>query len=445
MPFKNFTIFFSLISIACFAQIPMGNRTIGIHVTQAQNQQYDSAIVNFVKPPCIKVVDLFFTWKDIEPSPFTYSHTKTDTNLRIANFYYSPAYRDLPIDLQIAPINSSHKEVPTDLMGTTFDNITMIHRFEKMIDTVFSKLNNLQIHSLNIGNEHDAFIGSDTNKRNQYKTFYDSVKTYIKSTHPNLKIGTTFTFGGLTGSSSALYQAINQNSDIISLTYYGITSSYMAKPSNCPITDFAAITSLYPSTPIYIQECGYPSSTTCGSSDVQQAQFINNVFNTWDNLSTRIPYISFFQLTDWSQAAVDTFAVYYGNSTTVFKEFLRTLGLRTYAGMGTNKTAYDTLVSQASIRGACLTSAIDEKTIEPEINIFPNPCASSFTLRLDAISGPFKLYLYDISGKKILEKSGDINNGSLQTFDISFLASQLYICEIQIGRRSFFKKLSVQN
>ena len=41
----------------------------------------------------------------------------------------------------------------------------------------------------------------------------------------------------------------------------------------------------------------------------------------------------------------------YGDDSTEFREFLRTLGLRTYAGLGENKNAYDIVSESAAVRG----------------------------------------------------------------------------------------------
>lgn len=444
MLYKKLFVVFFFVSCFIFAQRPMGTRSMGIHVTTAQNQLYDSAVLNQVLPPCIKNVNLFFSWKDLEPSPYIYSHTKADTNLSIVNAYYP--LRGLGINLQIAPINSNHKEVPPDLFGNLYSDPIVIDRFKNMIDTVFAKLNNpsLVINSLSIGNEHDAYIGNNATTAHEYKVFYDSVKTYIKSKHPTLKIGTTFTYGGLTGSSSALYQQINQYSDILSLTYYGINSNFSVKAPICPLTDFVGLTTLYPGKPIYIQECGYPSSPTCGSSDAQQAQFITHVFNSWDNLYSHIPSISFFQLTEWSQAQVDTFAVYYGISTPAFKDFLKTLGMRTYLGMGTNKIAYDSLVSQAYQRRACPGAGMEDDLLNSNVNIFPNPCTSSFTLQLDDIpSASYSIKFYDLMGRRFFEKPFfNYGSSSQQTFDITYLDPQIFICEIRIGEQKIFRKIN---
>src|ERR1035437_5766769 len=144
---------------------------------------------------------------------------------------------------------------------------------------------------------------------------------------------------------------------------------------------FGQLVSEYPnaSQPIYFVECGYPSSASCGSSLALQSQFIQKVFAAWDTYASNIKYITFFKTTDWSQGAVDTLAVYYGLAQdTAFKEYLRTLGLRTYPGNGTNKPAYDTLQCQLDRRGFCATSCaasgIDESFPNAiEVTLSPNP------------------------------------------------------------------------
>jgi hypothetical protein len=55
--------------------------------------------------------------------------------------------------------------------------------------------------------------------------------------------------------------------------------------------------------------------------------------------------LNFFMLHDWSQATVDALAA------PEFKEFLRTLGVRTWPGSGTDKPAYAPLEEESAARG----------------------------------------------------------------------------------------------
>jgi hypothetical protein len=94
---------------------------------------------------------------------------------------------------------------------------------------------------------------------------------------------------------------------------------------------------------------GYPSSPELGSSDERQADFIREVFRAWDAHATAIRMIDFSWLFDTSESSAGDTGRYYGMSGRRFSEFIRTLGLLTYAGG--QKPAFRALKEEASMRG----------------------------------------------------------------------------------------------
>ena len=407
---KLILFIFLLQSSLGFSQT-MGNRMIGMHPAPSQNGNYDSAIY-YAQNACVKVVNMLCTWSSLETKPKVYDNYL----LSIANAYYP--VKGLKVSLNIAPVNTNILEVPTDLKSVTFSDTLMIHRFERLIDFVFKQIPAIDLYSLNIGNEYDISFGTNGALWNQYKVFYDSVKTYIKNSHPNLNVGTTITWAGITDAATKSFaHLLNQNSDIISTTYYGLNSDFTVKqPAQIP-TDFAAAVTEYPSTPIYFQECGYPSSDTCKSTEALQSQFIFYVFNTWDFYETQIPYISFLNETDLSQAAVDTLAKYYNFNNSTWKEYLRSLGLRTYPGNGKSKQAYDMLVYLAKARSACDPTGIGPEPKQSHAFIYPNPFSNDPKLILpDAwmIEEQVNVIIYDPLGKKHMVSEFKKNLGTTE-------------------------------
>ncbi|MBI3192880.1 MAG: T9SS type A sorting domain-containing protein [Ignavibacteriae bacterium] len=394
----SFTIVSVLFSYHTYCQLPLGDRVIGLSISNTENDRFDSAFIHALGAGATSF-HLFFKWNDIETTPLTYSNVY----LPAANNFF-PLFHT-KVSLVLAPINAFHKEVPADLQNLAFDDSLMIHRFKQLLDYVFTQIPDLELKALTIGNEHDAYLGSDTMLVRQYKTFYDSVSTYARSLRSGLLIGTTLMYSGLTNiATRTLMQSLNENSDIVSLTYYGINGDFTVKDPSEIRADFDSLVSLFPNTPIYIEECGYPSSDSCNSSEHKQEEFIQNVFAVWDALSNNIKYISFFQLTDWSFTAVDSFAIYYNLHDIKFKEFLRTLGLRTYSGNGSNKQAYLTLQNEAFIRGA-LNEVTNDTRIPTEIELFqnyPNPFnpSTEFSFRISE-DGYTSLKVFNLSGKEI--------------------------------------------
>jgi hypothetical protein len=86
-----------------------------------------------------------------------------------------------------------------------------------------------------------------------------------------------------------------------------------------------------------------------GSSEQKQAQFIVDLFQAWDANQTQIPVINICWLNDKTSAEVDQNVQYYGISSTNFREYIGSLGLRTNAGK--DKAAFTALKSETNKRG----------------------------------------------------------------------------------------------
>ena len=218
--------------------------------------------------------------------------------------------------------------------------------------------------------------------------FLDSVVPYAKDLYFDLHgeeliVGTTFTMEGiLDPTKSSLCQDVNDGMDIITVTYYPLsTTGGTGDESYTAIkADFEELIALYPdpAQEIYFSEIGWVSSTYLGSSELIQANFFSNLFMAWDEHAEKIPYITIFKSTDWSSAAVDELADYYGLTDSTFTEFLRTLGLREWDGDGTNKIAYERILCELHVRDWCGTTcaSLETENIELDLEVYPNPTSN---------------------------------------------------------------------
>ncbi len=106
------------------------------------------------------------------------------------------------------------------------------------------------------------------------------------------------------------------------------------------------------SIPIYLQEVGYQTSPVCGSSNEKQAEFFYNFFQAWDKHADRIPQASILRLCDVSQSSAEQTATDYGKpGNQGFIEYIRTLGLRTFPGIGADKPAAAVIREETEKRG----------------------------------------------------------------------------------------------
>lgn len=396
------------------AQAP--TRTVGLSISPAEDGDFPAAF-GHAQAACLDAAHIFFTWSDLEPSPGVMNATLL-ANMDALNTFFP--FFNTRAELQLAVTNTLVKEVPADLMALPFDDPQMIARFRVLLDTVMAHLPDLELRALNIGNESDGLFGTDPLAYQQFRTFLDSViphaeQLYFDSHGLDLVTGTTLMWGGLTNpATSALCHALVDGLDVVSVTYYGIESDFTVKdPIQIP-ADLALLVQEYPDTvqPIHLVECGYPSSAQCSSSEMLQSQFVEQVFTAWDPLQANIRFISFFHLTDWSAGLVDTLANYYGVQDTTFKEFLRTIGLRTWPGSGAPKPAYHTLLCELNERGfctaPCTTSSPATGPGEP-VTASPNPFFDAITLSLPAGTDRARYRMLDMTGA--LVASGGVDGG----------------------------------
>lgn len=407
-----------LISGIVKAQINPTNNKISMDVsTSAQNSSfnYDSCFA-IGKNLGMKQTGIFQTWASVEISSVNFNTLIFD----IANIYYP--VQNMAIDLTLAPIATNVLEVPSDLAATSFSSSVMINRFKHFLDTVKVHMPNVTLSSLVIGSEHDVYFGSNASKWSEYTTFYNAVSVYAKTLWPGLKVATELTFDGIITQNS-FAQTLNVNSDYIGVSYYPLNTNFTVKPVSTIPTDFAALIALYPTKPICFYQYGYPSSTTCNSSNAQQMQFITQTFVSWDNYPSNIKMIDFTWLQDLSVAQVNYYATYYGLNNPVFLEYLRTLGFRDWNNNGTDKPALNELRCQAKQRGynnlplGCTTTGLEKNEKTKELVVFPNPVSDLLNIPLQNVTFG-KIIITDVLGKRVEELNfsekiniSDLNNG----------------------------------
>ena len=317
-------------------------RRLGIDVQPTKDGDYDEAI-HIAKEGGAQVVSLSFNWEDIETAPNVYGNP----NLSIANSYY-PA-QDVQVQLSIRPLDTNGPHVPIDLRDLPYDSPVVIARFDKMVDFVLSQISDVSLASLGIGNEVDAPLGADARKWAQYRRFFEAVRAHIKAKHAGLPIGVSTTFAGATGAIRSSVKALNAATDWVMITYYPLNGDFTAKDPAVVTRDFDRLTHLYAGRKIAFVEAGYPSGGACESSESKQAEFVRRVFRAWDAHATQIPFLSFSWLSDKSPDDVERFTHYYAMDSAPFREYLQTLGMRTYEGK--SKRSFETWKSEAKSRG----------------------------------------------------------------------------------------------
>jgi len=423
MKWFYFLLFFTALWLNGISQVKPSGNIIDISITQPQATAYtyDSAF-RVCKKIGMGETGLFFPWTALETAPDTYNMAYMD----IANAYY-PAY-NTPINITIAPIATDVLELPSDLRSLELNDPKVIKRFKTLLDTVFAHIPKLSLTFMVIGSEMDIYLGSDSAKWKQWTDFYDSASAYAKTKRTGLKTACEGTFNGITGADSSYMKRINTSTDYMAVSYYPLKADFTVEPPYIVSKSFKKVTSMYPSKQICFTQLGYPSSASCKSSLTLQQDFIKDVFGAWDTAAAHIQMIAFTWLHDLSPASIAYYENYYSVADTTFGAYLGTLGLRTYAGGGTDKPAFGELICQARVRGyntlSCTTTGIGATTENnPGFIVYPNPATGYINIQSDFEKEAI-MHIYDITGKQL--KAIIIKPNQTTTLDISSLPAGLY-------------------
>jgi hypothetical protein len=283
------------------------------------------------------------TWSSLEPSPGQYSLQNLQNDL---NF---EAGKGLQTYLGIQVINTVPKEVPPDLISVSWDDPLMKSRFHALLDAIKPLLTS-QVAYISVGNEVDVYMNAHPTEWAAYQNFYQDALAYIHQTMPGIRVGVTTTFSGASAGAQANVTALNSVSDIWIFTYYPLGLGFVPNSPQSPLTDFPVMLTLAGTKDVVLQEVGYPSSTAISSSEGNQATFVTQFFQAWQNSGQRIPFLSFFLLHDLTPTICAQANTYYQlPPDPAFQAYLCSLGLR--HDDDTLKPAWSAFVSAAAAHG----------------------------------------------------------------------------------------------
>lgn len=379
--------FFSICLIGCTptaeapsgaSSVPKGDRILGVHLTDTGNG-FNSGF-SAAKRIGFDSVNMHFFWGQgsfVGTLPGTPLETNASGGcgsastydmsvISIARSFYSAENKK--VSMTIGTYDGPNRFVPACATAMAFNSTTVKTMFKYLLDNIFATINaspQLELESLVIGNEVDlhsdlatcSVSPSLSTNWAQYKEFFDEVAAYAKTYRPGLKVGVTVTHAGsIDSNKKPCIAALTENADFLSLTYYAINSDFTVKNPTTVSTDFSTVVTNYPGKQIYFQEVGYPSGTSSiASSEANQSVFYQNVFRAWDTYRSSVKYVSIVNTHEWSDSTVDGFGTMYGLCPgalcSAFKEFLKTLGVRTSAGDGADKPAFQTIIDESTARG----------------------------------------------------------------------------------------------
>ncbi len=314
------------------------HRLLGIDIADLpQGRSYDDNVAKALEVKA-GATSLSLQWNQVEVAPQKY--TDPGEALTISNVYY-PSVK-LKLSLNIRSVDTVTTPIPSDLVKTKFDSPLMISRYQSMLDWVFEKIPNVDLVSLQIGNELDLNSISTPAFWEQYSAFASQVTSHVHLRRPGTLVGFTVTHGSAEGKFKSNILAASNGCDVIGVTYYPLTQNSIVLPVSVVEGDFAKIISAFGTKPIYVQEVGYPTGKANRSSELLQAQFLEKVFEAWDQHADKIPYLSIDRLVDYSHSGSTSMAADYGfHGNVAFTSFLETIGMQSHTGK--DKAAVATL------------------------------------------------------------------------------------------------------
>lgn len=325
--------------------VARGERILAVDANPAENNNYLDSLSKAVQIGA-KTISLHFDWRSLEPTASKYETIYLD----IANAFYPS--RGLSLSLVLAPIHNNSLLLPPDLQGLPFDHPLVVSRFKMLLDLVFARIPDVNLTSLVIGSEIDAYLGTDPEKWEQYISFYSQMVEHAHKLRPQVSVTTEFRFShGYLGGARPFLERINEYSDVIGVSYYPLTLEGMVMNPEVLTRHFKTIADGFPNKPIQFLQIGYPSSPLLQSDENLQANFVKELFKAWDLFSERINLVRYTFMTDLSVGSISGASTYFGDGGSSFEQFLGTLGLRRFAGNGTDKPALLTFDAETYVRG----------------------------------------------------------------------------------------------
>ena len=315
--------------------VAQGSRILGMNVKEVPSVTYATAYGQAMSLGA-REVSVSLDWADLEPSVGMYDNTIPG----IIDTFYPAQTGDLTLVLR--PLDTPGPSMPAGLVGKAYDDPAVIAAFENFLTNLHAQLSTLnasgKLKWIQIGNEIDAYLGTDATRWSQWRTFFQAAKAKVRSLWgAGVQVSSIIQFSMLSDATKlSLYSNLLADLDTAVLTYYPLNADFTMRPVSTVAGDFQMMVDAIPGRDILLQECGYPSSAANNSSEAQQAAFISAVFSAWDSHISRIRYIELAWQYDVASTTVDQWVIDYGMSgspyETAFRGYVGTLGLNNYDG-----------------------------------------------------------------------------------------------------------------
>ena len=232
--------------------------------------------------------------------------------------------------VSIKTIDTGQVQLPEDLEGKAFDDPAVMTRFAGFLSKIAPSFKGLAKY-VSLGNEVDGYLLPHPDAIAPYMRMLAGGRGVLRALMPGVQLGVTTTFEGMRRNKQ-LVTDLHKEDDVVFMTYYPLTDQYKPRPLSEIGADFAAMAAFSSPRKFALAEVGMPASEELGSSEANQAEFVDRVFDQLGKHRGDYAFASFFAQHDFPTALVDVFQTYYGVSDPHFRAYLSTLGFRKQDG-----------------------------------------------------------------------------------------------------------------
>lgn len=321
--FTFLTLFtFYFVSINASADI-LRKRHFGIAIIDTPAQSFNDALKD-AKRMGSDHVELVIGWDDVEATQnWLFKHPDW---ARMANDLY--AKEEMSVALSFLSVDTVTDRRPSFYKNKSWDNPDVIEGAWAALSLTLSKLNDVELLPISLGNEADIWIDAHPEQKDSYRRFMAALRDLVHKNFPEIQVGVKVSASSVLSAEGETAQELSRDMDVVLLTYYPLTEEFKARSLESAAQDLKKIVAAFPRRDIHLTEVGYPSSEVCDSSQDQQAAFVRQVFQAWDIYSKHIVCINWTWQTDIPKSQAKDMAFGFGVQTLCFEEFLGTLGLR---------------------------------------------------------------------------------------------------------------------
>lgn len=133
--------------------------------------------INYAHSIGINLFGMSAEWTNLETSPYNFS--LQDNILNPLTLLDPDNTKLKSYILVLKMIDTNRKIVPADIASRSFDDTVLIKRFLALIDAIAALSPIQKISRILIGNEVDAYLGSNPSELNSFKNFYQQAVDHI--------------------------------------------------------------------------------------------------------------------------------------------------------------------------------------------------------------------------------------------------------------------------